>query len=163
MATLMSPAEIMAKLITDGQGARTAVLRPTPGYSRVVTCQDVATIVGPSYGVTLPVGQRCWLLGIRLWHRHGGPDTNDYTLVRFFTGTTRISSAADMLGWEEILPVVGGNDVRTDWRLYDEWPAMEWSMSTFYSGEGRRFGIHSTRSAGALADELYVSFEVSEG
>jgi len=159
----MSLAEIMAKLITDGQQARTAVLYPGARYSRVVTCQDVAVQAVPGFGVSLPVGQRVWLLSIRLWHRHAGPDTNDFTIVRFFTGTTRISSAADILGWEEIMPVVGGADVPVYWRLYDEWPSMEWSMTQFFVGEGRRFGIYTLRSAGALSDEIYVSFEVAEG
>lgn len=156
-------AEIMSPLLNMGQPARRAVLTPGGIYSRVVSCMGLAFSGVPDWAITHPVGQRVWLLGIRLWHRHAGPTSNAYTSVRFFTGTTAIRTAAEILEWEEILPVSGYGDDLVFWRLYDEWPSMAWSMRQLFSGEGRRFGVRAVRSAAALSDEYYVSFEVSEG
>ena len=132
-------------------------------HSRVVSCMDAVVAGFPGFGLTQRVGQRVWLLGVRLWHRHAGVTSEGYTSVQFFTGTTLISTEAEMLLWDEVLPVSGAGDDLIFWRLYDEWPSMAWSMNRLFIGEGRRFGFHATRALGYLADEMYVSFEISEG
>lgn len=146
----------------DGDARHTLMGGQDRPRCRVVSCdQYIDPGAVPTYCVTDVVGRRVWLRSVRLWFGGGNEEITEYTYFRVFTGTTEISTAADILGWEEVLPKLYNNIQRTTWRHHDRQPGMVWTLENLYRGESRRFGLWISR-VGSWADWVQASFEVSE-
>ncbi len=153
----------MARIVNPSQQVIISTLFPRGVYSRVVSC--VAQVVaGPgwTFAFTDTVAQNTWLLKVIARGFPAVPDAAKQTLFRIFTGTSKITTADDMLNWQEILPIRLGAATPATWTKFDGDGNFEWDMNQLFTGTGRRFGVRCQRGALGL-DELSVSFQISEG
>lgn len=147
----------------DGDVMSPRLVLPRGAKGRVVSC-DVPLQSGgvPSYAVTEPVGQDCWLVSVRLWFFPSQGDVSAYREFRVLTGMTEVNSAAEILNWDEVLPKLSTAGRLTAWRVHEGGGAREWTMTRLYVGAERRFGIWGQK-VGDWADWIWASFEVIEG
>ncbi len=153
----------MAKIINENQQIIIGTLFPRGVNSRVISCLRPVP-PGPAhvFAFTERVGQSVHLLSVRVWAWPGAPDVTFQTNFRLFTGTSDITTANDMLQWDEIVPVMLGAGQPVGWTHYGGGPVFEWYMNKLYTGLGRRFGFRATHSA-VGSDQLHASFQISEG
>jgi len=150
-------------VVKEEQQIKIAEARPIPTYSRQVSVHLTLTSgAAADYVVSEVVAAGLWLLGIRVYHGCQSPVGGLNCRARFFTGTTRISTAVQLLDWQEILPIVDEDGKRSYWRFYDQQIEFFWPMRIWLEGTSRRFGVWGQR-ADAGDDRLGVSFEISEG
>lgn len=154
----------MAKIIVGrDQQAEMRRLHPKPAYSRVVSVQLVVFEEwGDTFVVTPVVGDRVWLLGIRVWCDVKVVNIDRLSFFNIYTGSGNPQNAQDVLAWVNILPSGAQFSGPTYWQLFDGMSGFEWSMMRFFQGSSRRFGIVGSRF-GIDYGMLNVSFEISEG
>jgi len=154
----------MAKVIVPrNQQLAMAAEHPKPFYSRVVSLLlDVSQALGLKYVVTPPLGNRIWLLGVRVWCKPKAVDESQHTFFWLYSGEGVANSGEDVANWEKILPKTGLTRGNNYWVMSDGESYMEWKMMRFFEITGRRFGVIAGRS-GFGDDILQVSFEISEG
>ena len=138
-------------------------LKPKVEYSRVVSCAIADDgIPGPDYAFTTVVGQKVMLRKVTVWWDELAVVIANNTDFMILTGTGLVNLAADILGWEDVLPLQSTGMVVQPWRLYDGRGEMSWEMRKQYVGVNRRFGIWADRRQDPGLN-ICVSFEVSEG
>jgi len=153
----------MAQVINRSQQVVTAGLRPKAVYSRVVSCVAfVPTGPGAVYSHTPKLGNNVWLYKVRVWGAPKTANMANQTLFRVLSGTEPVANAAEILEWENILPLVSPGFANEVWTSYDGSGVFEWTMNRFFTGQGRMFGFWAERGPNGI-DELYASFEISEG
>lgn len=154
----------MAKIVVPrNQQEESRRLHPKPHYSRVLSMKlPVFQGWGATYACTPPVGDRVWLLGIKVWSLNRAIDQSQVSFFRVITGTVQPKSLEDVYAWTNILPLVDEAGKSAEFLLYDGMPGFEWSIMMFFEGHGRRFGAYAAR-VGEDVDVLQISFEISEG
>lgn len=153
----------MARLVTTNRRIATGVVNPVSTYSRVVSCvvalKEAAT---EAYAVTPVVGQRVWLLKVTCFFTPMVANPTKQHFFRLYTGTTKISAAAEMHDQENVLPLVSPGFTDEPWTYSDGVMEMSWDMRRLYTGAGRWFGILAEVGPWPPR-EICVSFEISEG
>jgi len=154
----------MAKIVVArNQQLAMAAEHPKPYYSRVVSVW-MGLIPGAAltYSVTPTVGNKVWLLGVKVWCDLKATDRSQLSYFKVYAGSGKPSDAEDVKKWTNILPVYSSFAADVNWGIYDGSPGIEWPMMRFFEGSERRFGIVAGRSGEDLGD-LCASFEISEG
>jgi len=155
----------MAKVIVRrDQQAEIRRLYPKPAYSRWInlTVQVAAGIGEDDFAVTPPVGNRIWLLAVKMWVFVPGVGNcaSGFTYIR--TGTDqRVTSEMIATQWEPVIRNYGGPKPGFYWSC--EQAAFDWDMDVLYLGSGRRFGVVAENLSAAQNFRIWVSFKISEG
>ena len=136
---------------------------PKPVYSRVVTCElNPQSEMGPVFTHTGKLGTDLWVYRVKVWGIPRVPSLANITVFRVLTGTTKATTAEDILTWENLLPVRDQFGKAKYWVRYDGSDIYEWTMARFFEGKARMLGMWGKR-IGEGDDTLYASFEISEG
>lgn len=154
----------MAKVVVPrDQQAEVRRRYPRLAYSRVVSCGIVDDgIAVADYATTVALGQRLWLLNVKVFWNALGVVIDQITDFRIMTGTTAVGSAAEILTWENVLPNTMVTLEDQPWHIYDGEGCMSWDMKKLYVGLSRKFGIWADRRQDPGLT-INVSFEISEG
>ena len=153
----------MTRILNQSQQMRVAGVYPISAYSRVVAFHLSLPADAAWYHATTPVlGQRIWLLRVKIKHCPRVPNTANYTTFEVMTGKVRAPTLADIGAWEHVIPNIAEGGPSLTMRMADGCIEWEETMSKFYDGAGRRFGVLARRT-GAGADEFCVSFLIAEG
>lgn len=154
----------MAKIkVPRNQQLAMAAAHPKPVYSRIVSCRLVVAFgAGAKFRVTHALGDRLWLLGVKVWLVPKPIDPTLSTDFKIITGSLKPGNSSEAYKWENVIPLYGSSDELRLWAAYDGRDYFEWKMMKFYEGRPRMFGIYAIR-LGVGTDVLRVSFEVSEG
>jgi len=153
----------MAEIINRSQQVRTGAVYPISAYSRVISCSITDdAVVGDDYAVTEVVGQRLWLLNVKVFWNALGTVINQITDFRIMTGKTDVTHVSHILGWENILKNYRPIQIEVPWQLYDGEGCLSWDMSILYTGTTRRFGIWANRRQDPGL-RLTAAFQISEG
>ena len=154
----------MAKIVTRDQRIVTGVMYPRGVYSRIVGA--LAVVKQPAvraYGYTAGLGNRLWLLKVRVWFLPvftGDGDWVDFW-VRFGVGKPK--SYVEMSNWEDVLPINWLGAGPLGYREYGTGRVFEWTMNRLFAAEAIRFGIQLTTAGLITYEEMYATFEISEG
>lgn len=153
----------MAKLVSTDQRIVTGVTYPKSVYSRVTGFWTGALPVLNDEGQesTYPLGQHIWLLSVHLsfWADVIGTQCSAFWFLS--TGTKKPDDAAEVLGvWEPIIPCSSG--VKPYFRWDGDAMDFSWTMSRYYEGPGRRFGLWF-QNITAQRWWVQATFEISEG
>ncbi|MBA7574954.1 hypothetical protein ES708_16770 [subsurface metagenome] len=137
---------------------------PKPAYSRWLnlTLQVAKGLGEEDFAVTPPIGNKVWLLGVKMWVFVPGIGTcaSGFTYIR--TGVDPRASAEQVaVQWEPIIRNYGGPKPGFYWSC--EQALFEWDMEMLYIGSGRRFGAVSENLSDTQNYRIWVSFKVSEG
>lgn len=130
--------------------------------SRVVSCRlstFIADVVTHTY--TEAVGQNIVLLNVWVWLDIRTPANPQRLHFELFTGTTEPTNSADIIGWENILPIFE-RGAPTQWAFCAGTGAKSWEMSQPYIGAGRRFAVRAMPDAN-LVGCMSCSFRIQEG
>ncbi|MBA7609962.1 hypothetical protein ES703_17165 [subsurface metagenome] len=155
----------MAKFVVSrDQQAEVRRLYPKPAYSRVInlTLQVEKGLGEEDFAVTPPIGNRVWLLGVKMWVFVPGIGTcaSGFTYIR--TGTDpKVNAGQVATQWEPIIRNYGGPKPGFYWSC--EYAFFEWDMEILYIGSGRRFGAVSENLSATQNYRIWVSFQISEG
>jgi len=153
----------MVEVVNRSQQVITAALTPKAAYTRVVSCvQFCPTGPGAVYSHTPKLGNNLWLYKVKVWGAPKPINMANQTLFRIMAGKTQVTSAADILLWENIMTLVSPGFTDEPWTLYDGSGTFEWSMKRHFEGTGIMLGFWAERGPVGI-DELYASFEISEG
>jgi len=154
----------VAKLVSTNQRIATGVMNPTSVYSRVVSC--AAYIKAPStqgYGFTASVGNVVWLHSIRVWMNPYEWAATDWCQFKILQGSSKPGSYAEILNWENILPILYQGNQWGWWVRYKTFALYEWTMQQLFTGKEIKFGVAVEVSPAVNVMWLLVSFEISEG
>lgn len=154
----------MAKLVSRPQAIRAGVLYPAAVYSRVTSC--IGYIKGAVFlarAFTPPVAEHVWLLGVDVWFAPKPVGDADSVSFRVLSGYGKPATPAEILNWENVLPVYFPDGGIVSWRQYGSGDHMHWDMSRLFTGAGRRFGFWLSVSPAIDILEMYASFQISEG
>lgn len=152
----------MAKLIVPRGPLGLRAQRRVESESRVVSCvASVKVAADVSYAVTRMVSQNVRLLSVRVGFYAKDANLLDQTLFRVLTGFGKPGSAAEILAWERIFPLVSTGFTDEPWVRTAGVNSFEWSLSQVFKGTSRRFGFWI--QAGPVgADQMWCSFEIIE-
>ncbi len=155
----------MAKIIV-ARGQQEAVRRayPKPAYSRVInlTIQVPAGLGEEDFAVSPPIGNRVWLLGVKMFVMNLSVDIVCSGFIYISTGTDK-KVTAPMIAeqWEPIIRNYGGPKPGFYYSgIRDQF---NWDMMKLYEGSGRRFGIAAQSLSIYEVMRIWCSFEISEG
>lgn len=153
----------MPIIVNEGQQVRAGAVYPISVYSRVVSVDlAVAQAWGWTYVVTPVMGNRVWLLGIKVWPQVMAINAAQGIDFELFDGGPGDVSLADVQTWDRLLPKVNNTNVMVPWAITDGSAGFEWDLSRLFVGESRRFALVGTRT-GPDAALLQVSFRIAEG
>jgi len=155
----------MAKIIVRrDQQAEIRRRYPKPAYSRWInlTLQVAKGLGEEDLAITPPIGNRVWLLGVKLWVfvPEIGNCASGFTYIR--TGTDQKANASQVATkWDPVIRNYGGPKPGFYWSC--EHGFWDWDMEMLYTGSGRRFGVVAENLSVTVAFRLWVSFKISEG
>lgn len=153
----------MPLVLTRSQQVRTGAVYPKSAYTRVVGfLLDVPADDLWHHANTHVLGQRVWLLRVKIRHIPRAVNPANYTSFEIKTGKMQALTHADIDAWEFVIPFMAEGGPRGTMRLYDGSTEYVEAMSKLYVGEARRFGIN-VRRAGAGVDLFQVTFLIAEG
>ena len=136
---------------------------PKTAYSRWISLQVYAPADDKGFNYTEVVGQRCWLLGVKVkCTAKAVVDQMKTSAFWITTGTVIPTSHSEVANWENVLPVMNWQRVRGVWNLWDGMTGFDWEMEMLYLGRARRFGVALQR-VGEPSEILQVGFKISEG
>jgi len=154
----------VAKLATTDQRIITGVTYPASSYSRVIGALAVVkTPAVRDFGYTVPLGGNLWLKTVRVWFLpvwDAGTDWIDFW-IRY--GTGRPNTYAAMSNWEDLLPINFLGSTGAGYRELATGRVFEWTMNRLFTREAIRFGIQLTTAGLITYEEMYATFEISEG
>lgn len=154
----------MPRIATGGQQLETGVRFPRGVYSRVVTC--VAVVKAPAVqaaGFTPPLGNRLWLLSVKLWTVNSTPAVADWYDFWILQGQGTPAGYPEIRRWEDIMPVHWVGSPPLGLREYSNDRVFTWSMNRHFAYEAIRFGVAFNTGGVSPYIECYASFEISEG
>ncbi|MBA7679124.1 hypothetical protein ES703_87407 [subsurface metagenome] len=155
----------MAKIIVGrDQQAEMQRLHPKPAYSRVVQLELIVPqgLGNSIYRITPPLGDRLWLLSVKLVTLSHEIDVMIGGFIYITTGTTREPSESVVATeWEQIIPSTGGMKPGLTYKGFRD--QYHWTMMKFYEGTSRRFGVVIENLTAISQWWAWVSFEISEG
>lgn len=153
----------MAKIINKSQQLRTGAVYPISAYTRVIGFNIILPADANWYYATTPVlGQRIWLLRVKVRHCPRVANTANYSNFEILTGKMRAHTLADIGNWEYVIPNAADGHANITFRIGDGCDEWKETMSKLYVGEARRFGILAQR-IGAGADQLQTTILIAEG
>jgi len=154
----------MAKVVVPrNQQLAMAALHPKPYYSRVVSVHLYLDPPGTDVFVVTPtLGNRIWLLGVRVFADKKPLDSSQLVSFDIVTGMAEPAGVGDVKKWDRVLPIQNYHYGWEPWRIFDGSHGRVWSMMKFYEGTERRFGVWGWRD-GEDNMRMQVSFEISEG
>lgn len=153
----------MPLVLTKSQQLLAGAMYPISAYTRVVGfLLDVPADNLWHHASTHVLGQRLWLLRVKIRHIPRAVNPANYTSFEIKTGKMQAVTHADIDAWEFVIPVMAEGGTRETMRLYDGSTEYSETMSKLYTGEARRFGIN-VRRAGAGVDLFQVTFLIAEG
>ncbi|MBA7677845.1 hypothetical protein ES703_86111 [subsurface metagenome] len=155
----------MARIVVPrNQQAEMQRLHPKPVYSRVVQLELIVPKgVGNSiYRITPPLGDRLWLLSVKLVTLSHDIDVIIGGFIYITTGFTKDPSENVVATqWDLIIPSTGGMKPGLTYKgIRDQFT---WHMMRFYEGTSRRFGVVIENFSDLNQWWAWVSFEISEG
>lgn len=154
----------MARILNREQPVRVRALAPKAVYARQVSLViPVLGGAGPVYKATQVVGNRVWLHHIKVFHLPKARDDTRMVAFNLWTGQSELRAGADLVSWDQIMPIVDINNAPTVWLLHDGREQLEWDMAMYFTGENRRFALSAQRLGDTATDGVYVSFLISEG
>lgn len=155
----------MAKIrVARDQQAEVRRLHPKPAYSRVVQLELLVPIgVGNSvYRITPALGQKLWLLSVKLVTLSHDIDVMIGGFIYITTGTTRDPSEEVVATkWDLLLPSTGGMKPGLTYKGIRD--SYTWQMMRLFEGKPRRFGVVIENFSNLNQWWAWVSFEISEG
>lgn len=154
----------MAVLVNRDQRITTGVLYPRGVYSRVAGA--LAVVKAPdvrAFGYTAALGNRLWLLKVRVWFLPVWPNGTAWVdfWVRF--GTGKPGDYASMSNWTDLLPINWLGSGPLGYRELGTGRVFEWTMNRPIVGDAIRFGIQVECAPEIIYEEMYATFEISEG
>ncbi|MBA7677293.1 hypothetical protein ES703_85550 [subsurface metagenome] len=151
------------KIVGRNQQEEIRRLYPKTAYSRWISLQIYAPADDLGFNYTEMVGQRCWLLAVKVkCIAKVVVDPMKTSAFWITTGTEIPTSHSEVANWENVLPVLNWQRVRGVWNLWDGMTGFDWEMEMLYLGHTRRFAVALQR-VGAPSEILQVSFKISEG
>lgn len=137
---------------------------PKPAYSRIVGI----TIPLPAdgawyYNYTDNIGDRVWLLKVKILIGPKAVDMTKYTGFIMCAGGRKPTTIADIARWDIIAPCKDVNRQPLIWTMHDGRNEMEFEFMKLYTGRHIRFAVMATRNVGTIADGLWAQFTISEG
>lgn len=155
----------MAKIVVRrDQQAEHRRRYPKPAYSRWInlTLQVAKGLGEEDLAITPPIGNRVWLLGVKMWVMVPGVGVcgSGFTYIR--TGNDPGANASQVVTqWEPVIRNYGGPKPGFYWSCEDA--AFDWDMEMLYLGAGRRFGVVAENLSATQNFRIWVSFKISEG
>ncbi|MBA7716633.1 hypothetical protein ES703_125707 [subsurface metagenome] len=156
---------LMAKIrVARDQQREMERRHPKPAYSRWVnlTLQVEAGAGQDDFAVTPPLGNRIWLLGVKMYIFVPGVGNcaSGFTYIRTSTDP-RATAEQVATQWEPVIRNYGGPKPGFYWSC--EQAGYEWEMAQFYDGAGRRFGAVAENLSPSQNFRMWVSLKISEG
>ena len=155
----------MARVVVPrNQQLAVAQAHPKPYYSRWInlTLQIQAGVGKEDFAVTPPVGNRVWLLSVKLIFMSQTRANAFGGFVYVSTGTEKEVKAANIaIDWEPVIRQYGGPKPAFYYTGFGD--VYDWDMMMFYEGSGRRFGAMAENLSGTETWRLWVGFQISEG
>jgi len=153
----------MAFVVNRDQQVYTGGLAPKAAYSRIVSVRlIVSQVAGWQYVVTPVIGNKVWLLGLKVWSEQKAVDNGQLSYFEVYAGGGRDVVIADVINWERILPMVDNANILQHWQIMDGERGYDWQFQRLYVGEQRRFALVGFR-VGQDISLLQASFHISEG
>lgn len=155
----------MAKLIVRRNQQEEIRRRfPKPAYTRIIGI----TIPLPDdgawyYNYTDVIGDRVWLLKVKILIGPKVVDATKYTAFVLYAGDQKPATAADVAKWDIIVPCKDVNRQPLIWTMHNGRNEMEFDLMKLYTGRHIRFAVLASRQLGALVDGLWAQFTISEG
>lgn len=154
----------MSPIVNRSQQVYRGAVYPISAYSRVVSIELTVPDTGITYfHTTPPVGNKVWLLQVKIMVFPKSINAGQGTGVRVLAGSGHNLSLQDVLGWENVLPLYPPNNPIFPWTIRDGIHSLEWDMTRLYEGKARRFAVTGFRGMGLGPDEIYASFQIAEG
>jgi len=155
----------MAKIVVRrDQQAEVRRLYPKPAYSRVInlTIQVPAGAGTEDFAVSPPVGNRIWLLGVRMYVMNLSVDIVCSGFIYISTGTDKkVTGSMIAMQWDPVIRHYGGP--KPGFYYSGVRDKFHWSMMRFYEGTGRKFGVCGQGLSQYETMRIWVAFEISEG
>lgn len=154
----------MPTIVNKSQHILAGVKYPASIYSRVAGA--LAVVKAPAvtaFGYTSSLGVNVRLKKVRAWFLPvwtGGGDWVDFW-IRYGTGVP--ASYAALSNWSDLLPINWLGSGPVGYRELGTGRVFEWTMDRLFTADGIRFGIQLTTAGVITYEEMYVTFEISEG
>ena len=139
-------------------------MNPASDLTRIAGA--LAVVKAPAvraFGYTSALGNTLLLKQIRIWFLPVWPAAVDWVdfWVRFGTGVP--TAYGQLTVWQDILPInwLGGGPL--GYRELATGQVFEWSMNRRFTAESIRFGIQLEVAGNITYEEMYATFEISEG
>lgn len=155
----------MARIVVArNQQAEVARIHPKPVYSRVInlTIQVPAGLGEEDFAVSPPIGNRVWLLGVKMFVMNLSVDIVCSGFIYISTGTDKkVTGEMIAVQWDPVIRNYGGP--KPGFYYSGIRDKFHWDMMRFYEGSGRRFGIVAQSLSVLEVMRIWCSFEISEG
>lgn len=155
----------MAKIVVPrNQQEESRRRNPKPAYSRVInlTLQVPAGIGTEDFAVSPPIGNRIWLLGVRMYVMSLSVDIVCSGFIYIGTGTDKkVTGEKIATQWDPVIRQYGGP--KPGFYYSGIRDGFYWSMRKFYEGSGRRFGVVAEGLSQYEVMRVWIAFEISEG
>lgn len=154
----------MAEIIGGDQPLRRAVMSPASDLTRIAGA--LAIVKAPAvraFGYTGSLGNTLLLKKIRVWFVPVWPASIDWIdfWIRFGIGTP--ATYGEISNWENILPINWLGSGPLGYRELATGRVFEWTMNRRFTAESIRFGIQIEAAPSITYEEMYITFEISEG
>jgi len=154
----------MSKVVNKSQQVITAGFYPRSMYTRVVSVALAVPDDGVWYYVlTQVLGNKVWLLNVDVWLSPKVINPAQITIFDLYAGSVDPGTAIALREWDGIVPIYDRVRTRTFWIATDGSEHFHWTMSRYYKGESRRFGLAGQRPMGLGNEYMKASFEICEG
>lgn len=151
-------------IIVGDQQAILAARHPRVSYSRGICLDCTATtgIGNSDFALTPSLGNKLWVLGVRLVNLPPVLDLMSGGLFYVLIGSGRQPSASEMIAsWERVILSYGG--VKPAVRLQGLYCEVYFPMMRFFEGRALRLGLVIENFSDAVVMNGLAILEVSEG
>lgn len=154
----------MAKVVNKSQQVTSKGLAPKGHYSRVVSLNMEVPADGQYWYAVVPkLGQKFWLLEVKVWCFPKEIAAGQATHFEVRSGLELPPRVGPEVWGDNILPVVAPVDVPQAWYFDDGRNYYSWRMDMLFTAVPRYLGIRAMRPALQGDDGIYASFKISEG
>lgn len=155
----------MAKIVVPrDQQVEMRRRHPKPAYSRVInlTLGVPAGAGEEGWAVTPPLGNRLWLLNVKLITMSQTRANVFGGFIYISTGTSKKPDGEDIaVKWEQVIRNYGGPKPGFYYTGFGD--TYSWDMMRFFEGSGRKFGAVAQNLFPDDTWRAWISFEISEG
>ena len=153
----------MSKIVNTSQQIVAGATAPASSYSRQVLVQlnVPPNVGGTDYGITLPLGNKVWLLSIDLWIYGVAINVWHYGLIHINTGTgQQVNAGIVATQWQPVMDTSMLFNQVIIWQ--GETGHLHFEMGKLFTTESQRFGV-VYQSMVAQRTLILGAFQVSEG